>query len=135
KKAAEFLDRVHTRARQIAAANDSPVGERLNALRVLGRGIGNVYDDMQLLQQHLTPAFSDEVQSAAATQFAVIVDPRVPRLLLANWKSYSPAVRNRVLDVLLARVEWTRIGLEAIEQGKILRLEIDAVRRQRLLDH
>src|SRR5439155_12973980 len=48
---------------------------------------------------------------------------------------FDPTVRAQVLDALLNRAEWTENLVTAIEQEKILRKEVDAARRQRLLKH
>jgi len=40
-----------------------------------------------------------------------------------------------VLDVLLARPEWTQATLDALEKKQVKAREIDAARRQRLLEH
>jgi putative heme-binding domain-containing protein len=105
------------------------------AIRVLGRGLGKAVDDRQVLKGLLTPQYAEEVQVAAVQRLGGIVDPRVPDQLIAPWKSLSPAVRNQVVDVLLARLEWTRMVMDALEQRRILPYEIDTIRRQKLLDH
>jgi putative heme-binding domain-containing protein len=59
----------------------------------------------------------------------------VPELLLRGWKGYGPALRTQVLEVLSRRDEWLRAALDAVEKKQLPAAEIDAVRRQRLLDH
>ena len=58
-----------------------------------------------------------------------------PLLLISSWKSYTPALRVQVLDTLFTRPMWTRMTLDAIQKKEILPQEIDAIRRQRLLQH
>ena len=88
-----------------------------------------------LLLSFLTPQNRDDLQSAVITQLSRNFDPRVPGLLLAPWKSYSPTLRGQVLDALFGRPPWTKQTLAAIKKKEIPAQEIDAVRRQRLLLH
>ena len=59
----------------------------------------------------------------------------MPAELLRNWKGYSPKTRNAVLDVLLRRDDWLKTTLDALEKKEIAPSEVDAPRRQRLLEH
>jgi putative heme-binding domain-containing protein len=58
---------------------------------------------------------------------------RVPQILLAGWKGYGPMLRARALDALLARPQGVKAVLDALEAKKVLPAEIEAERRQRLL--
>jgi putative heme-binding domain-containing protein len=82
----------------------------------------------------LSPQYEERIQSAAVATLGRIGNPRVPEMLLAGWKSYGPSLRLVVLDTLLRRAEWVPTILQAIEQQQIAGLEIDAARRQQLLD-
>jgi putative heme-binding domain-containing protein len=53
--------------------------------------------------------------------------------LLKGWKAYSPSLRSQVLDALFARDQGTKSILDAMEKKEISVIEIDAARRQRLL--
>ncbi len=129
------LQRVFSDARIIAADPKAALGDKILAIRLLGRGLDHVQEDRKLLTTFLTPQLPEDVQAAAVQRLGGIFDPRVPEQLIAPWKSLSPTVRSQVMDALLSRIEWTRITMDATEQKRILSSEIDTIRRQKLLDH
>jgi putative heme-binding domain-containing protein len=55
--------------------------------------------------------------------------------LLRGWKGYAPALRLSVVDALLQRPEGVKALLEALEKKRVSASEVDAARRQRLLEH
>ncbi len=60
-------------------------------------------------------------------------DPKLADLLLVDWKTYSPSIRDAILDTLLSRTEWTSSLLSSLEDGCVPPAEIDPARRQQLL--
>jgi putative heme-binding domain-containing protein len=134
-RAAHFFGRVHREAMRIALDAAAPVGDKVLAIRVLGRGLGKTDEDLEVLKHQLAPQWPEDVQFAAAQQLGAIKDAGVPQAALASWKSLSPSVRSRVLDTLLQRTEWTGSLLDFVAEKKVLAAEIDTVRRQKLLDH
>lgn len=131
----ERIKIIHNRARGIVSDSKSMARDKIMAVRVLGRGLDNDREDHKLLTTLLTPQSPDELQVAVIQQLGGNSDPHVPNLLLSPWKSYSPALRNQVLDTLFTRPLWTKMTLEAIKLKQVPASEIDAVRRQRLLQH
>lgn len=129
------LKKLHAKAVEIVENSKAPPADRFLAIRMLSRGIDDNAVDRKRLAALLTPQSPDDLQSAAINQLRGDNDARVPNLLLAPWKSYSPALRGQVLDALLSHPLWTRQMLETIKLKKIPPSEIDAVRRQRLLQH
>jgi len=61
--------------------------------------------------------------------------PEVGPMLLASWRSYTPAVRNDVILAMLAQKNRLVPLLDAIESNKILPSFIPASRRTLLLQH
>jgi putative heme-binding domain-containing protein len=59
----------------------------------------------------------------------------VPALLLQGWKAYSPKLRGQILDVLFRHDDGVRAVVEAIQKKQVLAADVDAPRRQRLLQH
>jgi putative heme-binding domain-containing protein len=90
---------------------------------------------MKLLPTLLGAHEPPEIQSAATDALARIGDPNVPHLLLAAWPDAAPALRTRILDLLLARPDGAKAVLDAIEKDAIPARFIDAPRRQQLLKH
>src|SRR5262249_25797293 len=107
----------------------------LQAARLLGRGIGHQEEDAELLATLLAPQNTDVVQNAAAAALGRLKSKRIPEMLLKGWKSYSPGLRSNILDTLFLRDDWLAAVLDSLDQKQILPLDIDAARRQRLLQH
>jgi putative heme-binding domain-containing protein len=133
--AVKDLSGLFAAARQITADGKAPAAERAQATRLLGRGLDHQQEDATLLASLLVPQTPDDVQAAAIAGLGRLRDARVPDLLLHGWKGYGPALRTQVLEVLSRRDEWLRATLDAVEKKQLPAAEIDAVRRQRLLDH
>ncbi|MCI0682408.1 MAG: c-type cytochrome [Gemmataceae bacterium] len=133
--ALKHLDEVFAAARRLALDDKAAAGDKLLAIRLLGRGLNHQNEDRQLLKRFLSAQLPEDIQIAAVQRLGGIVDPRAAAQLIASWKSLSPTVRNHVVDVLLARVVWTRLVIGALEEKRILPHEIDTIRRQRFLDH
>ncbi len=129
------LDGLFKEARRRALDGKAAVADRIDAVRILGRGIDEGESEALLVISLLAPQFPEELQRAAIANLGRQRGPRVSESLLGSWKGLSPNLRGAVLDVLLGRDEWTDATLNAIERRIVLAAEIDAARRQRLLDH
>jgi putative membrane-bound dehydrogenase-like protein len=134
-KTVQRLKEIHEQAVKVVQDPKTKTESSITAIRLLAQGLDDDRADHKLLTAFLTPQTPDGMQSAAITQLSRNFDPRVPGLLLPPWKSYSPALRNQVLDALLSRPIWTSMMLDAIKKKQLPANEIDAVRRQRLLQH
>src|SRR5262249_52967476 len=77
----------------------------------------------------------EELQEAAIQALSTLRQAQGADLLLRGWKSYSPALRRSVLDTKFQTDEGTRSILDSLESGRLLPFEIDAVCRQKLLQH
>jgi putative membrane-bound dehydrogenase-like protein len=129
------LKEIHGDAVKIFQNPTSAQSEKMVALRLLGQGLGNDNADHKILLAMLTPKTPDDVQAAVIRQIARQNDPRVPGLLIEPWKTYSPALRGQVLDTLFSRALWTKMTVNAIKDKRVPAQEIDAIRRQRLVNH
>jgi putative heme-binding domain-containing protein len=134
KAALKKLTRLVATARAQATNGQIDPEKRAAGVRVLGHGIGDPKEDRKLLASLLVPQTPTTVQSAAVATLGRLRDPEVPALLLRGWKGYLPAQRAQVLDVLLRRNDWARATLDAVQRQQVLPAEIDAPRRQRLLE-
>jgi putative heme-binding domain-containing protein len=124
------------RSARVGAVDDKlPEAERLRCVRLLGREGDHIAEDRDLLSRLLAPTVAPTVQSAAVQALARLDDPKVPALLLAGWKGQAPALRSQVLQALLERPARVPALLDAIEKKQVLALELDASRRQALLEH
>jgi putative membrane-bound dehydrogenase-like protein len=126
-----MLDQAHATAADATAAE----ADRLAAVAVLGRDPAGRARDVDLLGGLLVPQNSADLQAAAVAALARGADEQAARMLLAGWKSYTPALKSQVLDVLLGRDAWQRQLLAAVEKNEVAAAHLDAHRRQRLLAH
>lgn len=83
----------------------------------------------------LGPQHSPRLQRAAVEQLAKTNSPRVASMLIDEWATFSPSLRDRVLEVFLARPPWCDILLDAMEQQIIDANELGVAHRQRLVEH
>jgi putative membrane-bound dehydrogenase-like protein len=135
KAAVRQLARLFEAARAIAVDAQAPEADRLQALRLLGRGPDRRQEDLETLASFLVPQTPEELQAGAVASLAQLREPKVAELLLRGWKGYGPALRGQVLDLLLSRADRLPALLDALERKQILSFEIDAARRQRLLQY
>jgi putative membrane-bound dehydrogenase-like protein len=109
--------------------------ETLAAIPLLGREANERAADVKRLAALLAATRPAAVQAAAVSALGRLADDRVPPALVAAWPGATPAVRLRILDALLARAAWQTHLFAALEAGTIAPGQIDAGRRQRLLNH
>jgi putative heme-binding domain-containing protein len=105
-------------------------GERVAALHLLAHGPFALAESA--VAELLTPQTAAEVQVAAVRALAQHDDPRVAGVLLAGWTGYSPAVRREVLEGLFARPDRITALLVAMEQKKVLAIQIEPARLEQL---
>jgi len=122
-------------ARAILADEHAAQDDKLRAIRLLGRGLDHQQEDMAALAELLVPQMPEDLQMAAVAALGRLRSPRVPELLLRGWKTFAPTLRRQVLNVLFRREQWLSAVLEAMENKTIIPSEVDAVLRQRLLEH
>lgn len=104
---------------------------RLAAIRLLAKADTSpaVTNTFQAL---LSPAIPLPLQLGAADGASRLRQPAVPALLLAGWEQHSPALRSKILSVLLARDEWIGDVLQAAEKNQIAPGEIPVAQRATL---
>ena len=122
------LDRVVNAARLAnlpASANETRRMAAIKLLSHIPRQRPRLLKDLPAL---LTPESSPALQAAAASAFGRIADESSIGILTKNWRSYSPALKSQVIDILLSREQW-----HALLLNEIPATDIDATRRQRLL--
>ena len=54
---------------------------------------------------------------------------------IEGWAGYTPAVREKLLDVLLVRGAWCEMLLSEIEAGRLAAADLGTATRQRLVEH
>jgi putative membrane-bound dehydrogenase-like protein len=131
--AAKGIDQIVTAARAIVADANAPLAERAAAVTLLARDPAARDHDLKSLAGLLTPQSPRELQAAIIATLSRRQDADAARLLLDHWKTLTPDLRAAAADGLLARGDRAALLLDAIENKSVLATEIDAPRRQRLL--
>src|SRR5205823_6549287 len=88
KEALRKLDGLLDYARKTAESPGTGEPDRLQAIRLLGRGPRSQAEDATRLGAVLQPQFSAPLQRAALDRLEQIDDPEVGRTLLASWRNY-----------------------------------------------
>jgi putative membrane-bound dehydrogenase-like protein len=120
-------------ARSIAADKHADTALRAAAIGLLARGSEPSADDLKLLAAFLQPQSLPELQNAALASLGRSRGPKPPAMLIAYWKTASPAQRNATLNLLVSRPEWTLVLLDAVEKNKVQLAEIPITTRVRIL--
>ena len=121
-------------ARKTAINTDAEINHRTAAIRLLGRTNDRRPEDFQLMQVLLGPRSPVAIQRAVVRNLATANEPFIADILLANWNSHSPEIRNQVLDVLASRKQWAENLRNRLETNSIRATELNASIRQRLLN-
>ncbi|HEV7279464.1 MAG TPA: PVC-type heme-binding CxxCH protein [Pirellulaceae bacterium] len=119
-------------AAKIAQDATADVDARGIALRTLG--LGSYDASAQALTEALAPSNPSELRSAAAKTLTAFGDPRAGEILFdqARFASYSPALRDEILDAALSDAGLTAALVAALESDAVPVAAIDSTRRRRL---
>ncbi len=118
-------------ANETARSNEAPLRFRLPAIRILANLETTVGG--KVLLELLLPGPSHEVESAAVAAVAELNDPILARGAFANWTRRSRSVRQQVVGSAARSPAIAAALLEALDQGEVARIEVDASTRQALL--
>jgi len=118
----------------LAVANDADadVATRAVCIRVVGRAPQPKTSHIQALGGFLSADHDSQLQLAAIDALAERNQADVANVLLGAWRTLTPALRDRTLDVLLTRKQWVTALLAAVDAHTITAPEIDAAHRARL---
>jgi putative heme-binding domain-containing protein len=130
-----MLDEVFKSASTVASDSARSVELRSLAADLLGRDPARKEQDVKLLSSLLAPQTPADVQSSAVKSLGRIGVAQIPEILLQNWPSHSPSLRNSIADTLLANETWSIHLLQAIEAKKVSPSDLDLPRRARLTKH
>ena len=89
-------------------------------------------DQQALFAELVATRQPPEVQSAAIETLARFNDPRVAAILLQAWDGMSPKLRATAAEALFARPAWIGAFLDAVEQGRVGRGDVDPARLELL---
>lgn len=123
KLAVNFRD-VEAIRHALTAALDAnrPTGERIEAVRNLA--LAHPPEALKPLQDLLVSAKSLELRREACRALAGYDSPDVPRIVLAGWKDYPPALRSEAVNLLAGRKEWAAELLAAVADRRVPRTDL-----------
>ncbi len=143
---AELLDGLHARDfsdEQILAKHQQAIDRAIqaarselqdpSAMRLLLRQPQAYQSDLQLLMDQITPQSSIDVQIAAVNRLSEATDHQVAAKWISQWKSYGPAVRTQIFDILTRRSDWSRQLLAKVNDGTVSVTELSPSLRQKFL--
>jgi putative membrane-bound dehydrogenase-like protein len=113
-------------ARKTAPNEKRAAADRVAAVRTLG--LAPFTDVRELFGELLQSRQPQPVQTAALESLAHYDEPQVPALLLRAWPGLSPQLRATAAETLFSRPAWIAAFLNAVEQGKVGRGDVDPAR-------
>ena len=119
-------------ARELAVS-DAPLDRRLPAVELVGMEEGP--QSLDLLARLLDARHPVQVQLAALQALARSADPSIGRLVVAQWKAMSPAVRREATELLFGRRDRLELLIAALGSKAIPANEIDPDRLKQLRGH
>ena len=134
-EAFQHLSRLWEQAAQIAIDENADQVERIAAIRLFGREAKRRQDDIETLCGLLEPRHAGRIQSAAVQRLGELEHENIPALLLSEWNALGPELRAEVFDVLFSRAAWSTAILDAVEREQFAIGEINATRREQLINH
>lgn len=133
--ASQALVNIVRTARGILNESESSDEVRLVALRAIsatGADVEGVAADVaELLNIQSAPT----VQQAAVEYLVQSNAPASGDLLLEKWNAFTPATRSQVVDAVLSKTQLLPKLIAGIQAGTVSRSHLDALQRQRLLQH
>jgi putative membrane-bound dehydrogenase-like protein len=132
-KAGVRLEPLLARAASLGADQTTPESARREAIALLAHGRADESEKTLLpLLQSREP---QTVQLAALASLERLSPRGLAAALLGRWSSWTPALRERVVDVLLKRAERTAALLAAMETGTVQRRDLSLLQTVALRQH
>ncbi len=120
-------------AARVALDSSAPLAERIDHIRLLGAAPNA--PAKEALLKLLGGNQPEAIQAETVDVLRQFQDASLGERLVAEWRSLGPAVRPRVLEILLQRRAFHSFLLTALESGKIMagELNLDLEQRRVLL--
>lgn len=125
-KAGVILAELLREARKTAGDPKRNAKERAGAIRSLA--LDTFAEVRDLFVELLKLRQPQPVQAAALETLARFDQPGVPALVLEAWPGLSPQLRATAAETLFSRPAWITSFLDAVEQGKVGRGDVDPAR-------
>ncbi|MCC7335028.1 MAG: c-type cytochrome, partial [Pirellulaceae bacterium] len=127
------VDELIAKSMSIAGDESNAASVRMAAFDLMLRHPKRYSSELRFLAELLVPQSAVDMQLAVIRRLAEQSDGQVAVVLLAGWRSYSPLLKARVLDVVSSRSGWAMTLLAQIKSNQVSLAEISPAMRQRLL--
>jgi putative membrane-bound dehydrogenase-like protein len=134
-EAAKQLQSLTEGCMRITDDENAELATRVRCMRIVGSGPPARKSVLEAVRSYLGAEHDSQLQLAAIDSLADQNDPALADTLIGTWRTYTPALRAHVLELLLARKQSVAALLAAIEARTILASEIDAAHRARLTSY
>jgi len=121
------------KADEVAVNQRADSRKRLDAIALLE--LSGFDHALEIADELLDVQQPKSIQLAAVELLARFDRPEVAERLLSSWSQNSPELRARVTEVLSSRGPWLSAWLDAVDDGKIGRNELDSVRLKLFRSH
>jgi putative heme-binding domain-containing protein len=132
---ARQLEPVISQAKLILEDAEAEERHKLAALRLVAVNQTDRAQLLPVLEGLLQPQNPPALRQAAIELLATFNTREAGETILAPWRGYTADLRATAFDVVLGNAEFTGRLLELIAAGEIQPGDLDALQRQRLLDH
>ena len=132
-KAAGILMQLLAEATAVASDDKQPAEKRSEAIRSLQ--LASLDEIKPLIARLLDFRQPGSVQAAALETLGDYSQPAAASLILDNWQGMSPSLRATAAETLMSRPSWVHLLLDAIQQNRIKRGDLDPLRVELLKQH
>ena len=92
-------------------------------------------DTATTLAKLITPRTSAELATGLVEAIGLSESPAAGETLIASWPTLTPSVRQTALRGLLARADWTKSLIAAVEAGDVQLTDLSLEQKQALANH
>ena len=131
----EQLQQKLNHARSIALDTTVSPEVRRCGLAVLGQFTSEFPEDLSTASRLLRPQEPSMLQTLAVDVLRSVRQRETGHRLLESWSTQSPILRERILEAILKRPDWTRILMEKLEQEDIDVQTLGPKYRQQLVNY
>ncbi|MFN0056408.1 MAG: PVC-type heme-binding CxxCH protein [Planctomycetales bacterium] len=133
RKVQSIIDGLIRDARLLAQDQQRSPADRAAAVRTLA---ASEFDEVRpLFAELLQSRVPQPVQGAVLETLARFNHPEVPSTILEGWSSLTPQLRATSIETLFTRPAWIATFLDAVEQMRIARGDLDPARIALLQKH
>lgn len=128
----QLLSQATAQSLQRLEDSSTPETQQLTLVNLLGCGLTSPSDDLRLAKKLIEGKTSESVQRASIESLRRLADPEVAELLLELWPDLNSSLRSAAGATILARRDWARSLVLALETGTVRPNQLDLATLQQL---